>query len=60
MRKFSYKEITYPLPAGLNKLMEGLNKLGSEGWELVSVCPSDSNESGLSRITAFMKKETKQ
>ena len=34
-----------------------LNKLGKEGWELVSVCPTDSSGYGLAMVTAFLKRQ---
>lgn len=37
-----------------------LNKLGKEGWELVSVCPTNSSEYGLSIVTAFLKREVQE
>ena len=40
---------------GLVRLL--LNKLGNEGWELVSVCPTNSYDSGLAEIAAFLKRE---
>ena len=33
-----------------------LQKLGKEGWELVSVCPTDSDGGDPERLTAFLKK----
>lgn len=35
MRKFEYKTVAYFSMA--NNLLETLNKLGAEGWELVSI-----------------------
>ena len=57
MKKFQYKEVTCSLPAGVSEMMKQINKLGAEGWELVSVCPTDSSEYGISMLTAFLKKE---
>ena len=37
--------------------MTEIRKLGKEGWELVSVCPSASSQYGLEELTAFLKKE---
>ena len=56
MKKFEYKTESFGTPActGMEKQ---LNKLGKEGWELVSVCPSDSYGNGLCMITAFLKRE---
>lgn len=38
-------------------MMKQIQKLGKEGWELVSVCPTSSSEYGLDMVTAFLKKE---
>lgn len=57
MKKFDYKTIDCSLPSGISNMEKQLVKLGKEGWELVSVCPSDSSEYGLSGLTAFLKKE---
>jgi hypothetical protein len=38
-------------------LMKQIQKLGKEGWELVSMCPTSSSEYGLEILTAFLKKE---
>lgn len=51
MGKFEYKTVDFPTPA-CTGMEEQLNKLGKEGWELVSVCPLGS---GL--ICAFLKRE---
>lgn len=60
MKKFEYKTVDCSLPSGVSGMMTKINKLGKEGWELVSVCPSDSSEYGLSGLTAFLKKEIEQ
>lgn len=56
MKTFEYKTVDFQTPAcsGMNSAM---NKLGKEGWELVSVCPTNSSEYGLTTITAFFKRE---
>lgn len=56
MAKFEYKTIDFPTPA-CSGMEAQLNKLGKEGWELVSVCPKDISEYGLTLITAFLKRE---
>lgn len=56
MKKFEYTTESFSTPA-CTGMQSKLNKLGKEGWELVSVCPSNSYESGLSEITAFLKRE---
>ena len=56
MKKFEYKTVDCSLPSGVSGMMTKINKLGKEGWELVSVCPTDSSEYGLSGLTAFLKK----
>lgn len=56
MAKFEYKVVDFPTPACQGMDIQ-LNKLGKEGWELVSVCPRDISEYGLSQISAFLKRE---
>ncbi|MBQ0123965.1 MAG: DUF4177 domain-containing protein [Bacteroidales bacterium] len=56
MKKFEYKTESFNTPA-CTGMQSKLNKLGKEGWELVSVCPTNSYESGLAEITAFLKRE---
>lgn len=56
MKHYEYKALDFSCPACLGMEAQ-LNKLGKEGWELVSVCPKDSNEFGISTITAFFKRE---
>lgn len=58
MKKFEYKHLCCPLPAGVEKMMTEVQKLGKQGCELVSVCPTSSSEFGLDELTAFLKKET--
>lgn len=57
MKNFDYKQVDCSLPSGVSKMMTEIKKLGKEGWELVSVCPTDSSEYGLSGLTAFLKRE---
>ena len=38
-------------------MMKEVEKLGKQGWELVSVCPTMSSQYGIEELTAFMKKE---
>ena len=57
MKTYQYKEISCSLPSGVSDMMKEMNKLGKEGWELVSVCPSSSSEYGLDILSAFLKKE---
>ena len=57
MKKFDYKHIDASTPSGVGKMMTEVRKLGKEGWELVSVCPTSSSEYGIDIGTAFLKKE---
>ena len=57
MKKFDYKHFSCSLPSGVDDMMKQVQKLGKEGWELVSVCPTSSSEYGLDMVTAFLKKE---
>lgn len=56
MRQFEYKTLYFNTPA-CEGLDEDLNKLGKSGWELVSVCPTNCTDYGISGVTAFLKKE---
>ena len=60
MKKFDYKHISCPLPSGVEKMMTEILKLGKQGWELVSVCPTSSSEFGIDELTAFLKKEVEK
>ncbi len=57
MKKYDYKHLSCSLPSGVDDMMKQIQKLGKEGWELVSVCPTSSSEYGLDMVTAFLKKE---
>ena len=57
MKKFEYKHLRRSLPFGVDDMMKQVQKLGKEGWELVSVYPTSSSEYGLDIVTAFLKKE---
>ena len=57
MKTFDYKQIEASTPGGVGKMMTEIRKLGKEGWELVSVCPTSSSEFGIEIVTAFLKKE---
>jgi hypothetical protein len=57
MKKYDYKHLSCSLPSGVDDMMKQIQKLGKEGWELVSVCPASSSEYGLDMVTAFLKKE---
>ena len=52
MKKFEYTIERFSTPA-CTGMQEKLNKLGKEGWELVSVCSTNSYDSGLAEIAAF-------
>ena len=56
MKIFDYKTISRSLPTGVSKMTTELQKLGKQGWELVSVCPTSSSEFGVDELTAFLKK----
>ena len=56
MKQFDYKHVNCSLPSGVTKMMNELRKLGKDGWELVSVCPSVSSQYGNEELTAFLKK----
>ena len=56
MKKYEYTTESFCTPA-CTGMQTRLNKLGKEGWELVSVCPTNSYESGIAEITAFLKRE---
>lgn len=58
MAKFEYRTERFSTPA-CTDMQQKLNTLGKEGWELVSVCPTNSYDSGLAEITAFLKREVK-
>ena len=57
MKKFDYKTIVCSAPSEINTILPELQKLGKQGWELVSVCPTSSSEYGIDMVTAFLKKE---
>ena len=38
-------------------MMKEVEKLGKQGWELVSVCPTMSSQYGMEQLTAFLKRE---
>ena len=57
MKQFEHKHISCPLPSGLSGMMKEIEKLGEQGWELVSVCPTMSSQYGLEELTAFLKRE---
>jgi len=43
MKKFDYKSVDCTVPSGLEAMMAEVRRLGKEGWELVSVCPTMSS-----------------
>ena len=57
MKQFQYQEISCSLPSGVANMMKKINKLGADGWEFVSVCPTSSSQYGVEELTAFLKKE---
>ncbi len=57
MKKFEYKHVCCTLPSGVDGMMKEVEKLGKQGWELVSVCPTTSSQFGMEALTAFLKKE---
>ena len=57
MKKFDYKCVDCTVPSGLEAMMTEIRRLGMEGWELVSVCPTMSSQYGVEQLTAFLKKE---
>ena len=57
MKKFGYKHLSCTLPSGVEDMMKEVEKLGKQGWELVSVCPTISSQYGIEELSAFLKKE---
>ena len=57
MKIFEHKHISCTLPSGLDSMMKEVEKLGKQGWELVSVCPTMSSQYGMEQLTAFLKRE---
>ena len=57
MKIFEYKHVSCTLPSGLEGMMNEVKKLGKQGWELVSVCPTMSSQYGMDELTAFLKRE---
>ena len=59
MRKFEYSTESFSTPA-FTGMQEKLNKLGKDGCELVSVCSTNSYDSGLAEIAACLKRESEK
>ena len=57
MKRFEHKHLSCALSSGIDGMMKEVEKLGKQGWELVSVCPTMSSQYGVEEITAFLKKE---
>ena len=57
MKRFEYKHLSCALSSGIDGMMKEVEKLGKQGWKLVSVCPTMSSQYGMEEITAFLKKE---
>lgn len=57
MKQYEYKHLSCSLSSGVDGMMKEVEKLGKQGWELVSVCPTMSSQYGIEELTAFMKKE---
>lgn len=57
MKIFEHKHISRTLPSGLDGMMKEVEKLGKQGWKLVSVCPTMSSQYGMEQLTAFLKRE---
>ena len=57
MKKFDYKTIVCSAPSEINNILAELQKLGKQGWELVSVCPTGSSQYGIEEVTVYLKKE---
>lgn len=54
--KYDYKTVDFLTPA-CTGMEQTLKKLGKEGWELVSVCPTCMTGPYLETVTAFLKRE---
>ncbi len=55
---FCVNSISFPIKKqGINNILPELQKLGKQGWDLVSVCPTSSSEYGIDMVTVFLKKE---
>ena len=57
MKKYDYLTITCSAPSEISNILPELQKLGKQGWELVSVCPTGSSDYGIDEVTAYLKKE---